>query len=250
MKKLIVGSLFASIACSAAFATISDDEIIASFPPIAQGVNISVEKREKLENTAFEKIVILLKKDDQEYRQIMFSDGKYLFPDIIDTAAKRSYASEFRAEQEKILMSAGYENLAKLLKTYPKNKIVSLGKDKKKPVKVIFTDPLCPYCKQEMKNIHERLKEANLRLIFAPIPSHGEEAVAKSLSIQKEARKAKKDSEIIAILEKYYADDSVPASNISTDEIEKEKMLIDSIFATGAIRGVPAIIDGKDIDVK
>lgn len=46
----------------------------------------------------------------------MFSDGKYLFPDIIDTAAKRSYASEFRAEQEKILMSAGYENLAKLLK--------------------------------------------------------------------------------------------------------------------------------------
>ena len=117
MKKLIVGSLFASIACSAAFAAISDDEIIASFPPIAQGVNISVEKREKLENTAFEKIVILLKKDDQEYRQIMFSDGKYLFPDIIDTAAKRSYASEFRAEQEKILMSAGYENLAKLLKT-------------------------------------------------------------------------------------------------------------------------------------
>lgn len=247
MKKIILGSLCAAFACNGALAKVSDEEIIALFPLSAQGINVSIQKREKLEDTAFEKITILLKSDKQELEQVMFSDGKYLFPDIIDTAAKRSYLQEFEAMQAEIRMKEGTAKLAGLLKTYPKDKIISLGNDDKKATLVIFTDPLCPYCKEEMKNIKNRLKEANLRLIFTPIPSHGEEAVAKSISIQREVKSAKNDEEIIKILEKYYADGSKPASGISAADISAEQKLINAVFDTGAIRGVPAIIEGQKL---
>jgi thiol:disulfide interchange protein DsbC len=102
----------------------------------------------------------------------------------------------------------------------------------------IITDPDCPYCRQEMKGLRERLKSADVRLIFAPV--HPEEAYIKSALIMKETKELKDEDKVIAVLEKYYD----PEVKVSPEQAKSvnTKSLHDNankIFASGAVRGVP-----------
>lgn len=244
MKKLI--ALSAIVAASLANAALSDAEVLSMFQNAKDsGVEVKVLNRAKLAGN-IERITIEFTKGDESQKQVIFSDGSYLFPDVIDVKNKISYAGKFDQEQEKIAMQAGYKKLAQLLKTLDTSKIISIGSDASKPTTYVFTDPLCPYCREALKHVEENLKETNLKVIFAPIPSHGDDAVAKSIAIQDEAKKAKSDADKIAIMKKYYAENA-KAPKVDDSKMKSEKALIEKIFQTGAIRGVPAFIDAKDL---
>lgn len=242
MKKTL--ALLSLAALSALNAKVSDEKILSLFS-LPGDVKSKIESRTLIEGTNYEQIVISFKTGEQDMRQVVFSDGKYIFPDVIDVEKGISHASIFtNAEQEKQKTSA-YKKLATLLKSYPKDKIITLGSGKKESL-YIFTDPLCPYCQEELAMIEERLKENDLKLIFTPIPSHGDDAIARSVIITKEVKNAKNDSDKINLLRKYYNKDN-KAPELSQNELKKEKELIMSVFETGAVRGVPAIIHESEL---
>lgn len=242
MKKSII--LASILLASSAFGKLSDEQILSMFD-LPKGIEGKVDERSQLEGVNFEQIIISIKSKNGEMRQVFFTDGKYLFPDVIDVEKKISYASDFeKAEQEK-RQFAGYKKLSELLKTYPQEKIMELG-DKNKELMYVFTDPLCPYCQEELKNIETTLKEYRLKLVFTPLTSHGEDAVARSLAIQEQMKSAKTDAEKIALLRKYY-DKANKAPEYKAEQIKAEQELVHSVFATGAIRGVPAFIEASNL---
>ena len=63
------------------------------------------------------------------------------------------------------------------------------------------------------------------------------------------AIKSKTDAEKIALLRKYY-DKANAAPEYKAEKIKKEQEIVHSIFATGAIRGVPAFIEASNLEIK
>ena len=106
----------------------------------------------------------------------------------------------------------------------------------------MVTDPDCPYCREHLKNVDAELKEANLKLIFAPI--HQKEAFIKEPFILNELAKLDTGDTKgkIKILEKYYRDITLDAGQLKTDYSQITKNT-DKIFQTGVIKGVPFIFE-------
>lgn len=238
-KSLFFLTAFLAVSANA---KLSDAEILGLFS-MPGGIETSIESREALEGTNYEKIIILAKGKNSTARQIFFSDGTFIFPDVIDPKNKISHAGIFNEKEEAQQRMKGYVKLAEVLKNYPKDKIIDLG-DKGKELMYVFTDPLCPYCKEALKELPTMLKEFALKLVFTPIPSHGEDAIARSLAIQKEMKTAKNDEQKLEILNKYY-DKNNAAPQVSAEAIRAEQKLIMSVFETGAIRGVPARVEAN-----
>ncbi len=241
---LIISSL---IAATSMFA-INDAEILDLFKAASnEGLQVKIESKSKLEGTNFDQIIVNITDGKQSQKQVLFTDGKYVFPDIIDVNKRVSYLGKFNDIQEKASMGEAYSKLAALIKNLDKSKIINLGNDPKKPTKYLFTDPDCPYCRIELDRIEKDLEESNLKVIMAPIPSHGEDAIKKSIAIYKEVKGVKDDAAKIKILRKYYAKDASAPTNITADQVKTEQANIMKYFETGAIRGVPAMIDESDL---
>lgn len=245
MKKQVI--FLSLLLAASANAKLSDNEILSLFQ-MPGGIETSIESREMLEGTNYEKIIILAKGKNSTARQIFFSDGTFIFPDVIDPKNKISHAGIFNEKQEAEQKMKGYVKLAEVLKNYPKDKIIEIG-DKGKEVMYVFTDPLCPYCKDGLKEFPALLKDYSLKLVFTPIPSHGEDAVVRSIAIQNEMKSAKNTEQKLAILDKYY-DKNNKAPEISPELLRAEQKLILSVFETGAIRGVPALVEASALNQK
>ena len=139
-----------------------------------------------------------------------------------------------RVEQEKV----AYE----IIKTIPQDRFIhinSFDKDNKF-ITYIVTDPECPYCRDEMSRIVKWLRNANVKIIFAPV--HGKSAYTKSAIMLKEAAKVDPNNqeEIIKILDKYYAVDA-NVSDSDASDAERLSVLEDAkkLFSKGVIKGVP-----------
>ncbi len=246
MKKAVL--MGAVLAVSSLWA-VSDAEVLKLFEQFkANGLEVKIASRAKLDDAPFEQIIVELSDGKRSQKTAIFADDKYIFSNIIEPKSGKSYLAEFDLANEKAQMSGAYKKLAGVLNALPKDKIIELSGDgdANKPVKYLFTDPLCPYCRLELENMEEILKQNRLKVVMAPITSHGTEAVKKSIKIEQEAKSAKTDAEKIAILRKYY-DPKAPEPQISLDEVRAARKIIDGIFDTGAIRGVPAYVSQSDL---
>lgn len=244
MKKIFIGSLLSS---SLLFGALSDAEILQVFEGGDEGLQYTIDSRKNLPNTNFEEIKIKMSDGQNSAYIALYSDGAYIFPDIIDIKNKISYLANFENAQAKIALENAAKNLGKLIKSMPKDSIISIGNDKNKETKYLFTDPDCPYCRQDLELIEAKLKSVNLKIILAPVSSHGIPAIKKSIAILNEAKNAKNDAAKIKILRKYFAPNAKEPKMIAQEEIDKFKAQVDKIFTTGAVRGVPALIDAKTL---
>lgn len=134
--------------------------------------------------------------------------------------------------------------LSKLFASLPKERFLFLPSSDKSVKKslIVVSDPDCPYCKQELGNIEERLKSANIKIIFAPV--HDDTAFIKSQLIMDEAKKLK-ESDVkgkVALLKKYFEKIELSEAQKKTD-ISKIKDNAAKIFGTGIITGVPFIFE-------
>ena len=98
-----------------------------------------------------------------------------------------------------------------------------------------------------LESIENKLEKSNLKVILAPVSSHGIPAIKKSIAILNEAKNAKDDATKIAILRKYFSINAKEPTGISDKKISEFKSQVDRIFANGAVRGVPTLIDAKDL---
>ncbi|ARR01757.1 MULTISPECIES: hypothetical protein [Campylobacter] len=244
MKKIVIASLLSS---GMLFGSLSDSEILEIFEGGNATIKYSIESRKNLPNTNYEEIKIKMSDGKNSAYTVLYSDGNYIFPDIIDVKNKISYLANFENEQAKIALENAAKSLGKLIKTMPKNSIISIGNDKNKETKYLFTDPDCPYCRQDLELIENKLKNSNLKIILSPVSSHGIAAIKKSIAILNETKNLNDDTSKIKILRSYFSSDAKIPQNISDKKVDEYKAQVDKIFDTGAVRGVPAIFNAKDL---
>ena len=129
MKKIFIGSLLSS---SLLFGALSDAEILQVFEGGDEGLQYTIDSRKNLPNTNFEEIKIKMSDGQNSTYIALYSDGAYIFPDIIDIKNKISYLANFENAQAKIALENAAKNLGKLIKSMPKDSIISIGNDKNK----------------------------------------------------------------------------------------------------------------------
>lgn len=141
-------------------------------------------------------------------------------------------------EQNKIAQ----QEVLKILKTIDDSRfltIQSFYKDNKKTIYII-SDPECPYCRKDMDKIVKWLRNAHVKILFAPV--HGKSAYTKSALMLQESKKFKPSNqdELIKILQKYYDEKKVVKDSDVTDK-QRDEILQNSklVFSKGIIKGVP-----------
>jgi len=211
------------------------------------GMEIKVVEKTELSNWSGVFFTIIESKTNgQRFPLFASKDGKSVigYSNLMITPSKEdetkigNMLNAAKEYNEKSKDGAIKELFAKL----DKDSFIALG-DPKKPSIIVVSDPECPYCRKELANINERLKEKSIKLVLAPV--HDKSAFVKSELIYKEAAKAKDDAAKIKILNKYFDEKAkVDAKDMSmaTPITDKNK---ETIFSSGLIRGVPFIFEEK-----
>lgn len=237
MKKVIlfVASFFAANLFAA-----TDAQIISHFKATIQIPNISVEivERHSVEGVAGMDFVTLNLSDGTRAQKLsIFTKDDLIFPDVISIKQGGSI-------KEMMEMAELQKKMSVLYKKEDKKNILSIGNDAKKETIVIFTDPECPYCRQELEGIEERLKTNNVKIIFTPV--HQRSSLEKSVLIYNEAAKAKNDAEKIKIMRKYYDENVKYDQKVSDAEVARIEELKSKYFGAG-VKGVPFIVREKEL---
>lgn len=237
MKKLIV--FVASFLASTLFAA-SDAEIINHFKSTISvpNITITVEGRQSVEGiTGMDFVTLNLTDGTRSQKLSIFTKDDLIFPDVISIKKGGSI-------KEMMEMAELQKKMSALYKKEDKKNIVSLGNDPKKETVVVFTDPECPYCRQELSKIEERLAINNVKLIFTPV--HERTSLEKAILIYNETAKAKSDADKIKILKKYFDENVTYEQKISDAEIARIEELKLKYFGAG-IKGVPFIVKEKEL---
>lgn len=213
---------------------------------IKELANIDVEVQFKQALTSFKGGYFVLgrTKRGEIFPVIVSEDGKY-FIGLSNVMSLNKEDSQIIRETINQASAAKMQEdkkaLTKLFKSFKESDFITLqGEGKNLPTKIIVTDPDCPYCRKELEKIEERLKSANVKLIFAPV--HEKEAFIKAQLLLNATKKMKNNAEKIAILRQYYQDVTLSQKEQKTD-ITQVRNTADKIFASGLIQGVPFIFD-------
>ncbi|TKX30570.1 bifunctional thiol oxidoreductase [Campylobacter estrildidarum] len=235
MKKL--GLIFA---CSASLFAASNSEISDFYSKSIKmqfpNATISVKDRQKVGNTGFESVIVTITVDGQKQDQILFTKDNIIVPDIIDLKTRTSYAQEYEMKK----FQEARENFTKNAKPVAQKEkmVITLG-DKSKPAIYVFSDPECPFCREQLAQVKDELKDYQINYILTPV--HGKSAFEKSALIYKEAKKAKNDEAKIAILKKYYDPNIKNYPKVSDAELKQIFSLYEKYRALG-LSATPTII--------
>ena len=167
------------------------------------------------------------------YSNLFFSDSEK------DNATIQDALKEIQNHNK----GAKDKKLSEIFSQIPEKHYINLqstGKNVSKTT-VVITDPECPYCRGELKNIEEKLKETNIKILLAPV--HARSAFIKSQIAMDRAANAKSDKERISILREVYAENyKIPekARDMKTPLIDEN---VEKVYSNGLIRGVPFIFE-------
>ena len=218
----------------------TDAQIVEHFKSTIQVPNITIEvvSRKAVEGIDGMDFVTLNLTDGARSQKLsIFTKDDLIFPDVISIKQGGSI-------KEMMEMADLQKKLSAIYKKEEKKNIISLGNDPKKDTLVIFTDPECPYCRQELAQIDQRLTTNNLKLIFTPV--HERSSLEKAAVIYNETAKAKTDAEKIKILKKYYDENVKFDQKVSDAEVAHIDELKAKYFGAG-IKGVPFIVKEKEL---
>ncbi|MDR1461130.1 MAG: hypothetical protein LBI78_05745 [Campylobacteraceae bacterium] len=245
MRKLLL-----CLALIGGFTVVSCDDIKKVLTDSAKSVFkedfeiVSVNKLKSIEGLS---VVIFKSKEGQAIPLYASNDGKSFLPVpnyyYFSNQEDFTLLSKIFEDVENINKQAVSKNVDALFASLPKEAFVLINsKEKTDNLLTIVTDPDCPYCRNELKGIKDRLKTSHIRMVFAPV--HDEKAFIKSALILEETKKLKPSDtdKIIAVFEKYYQDVDVSDNTIDTKFVHENA---DEIFKSGFIRAVPYLHEGK-----
>ncbi|MDR1285608.1 MAG: thioredoxin fold domain-containing protein [Campylobacteraceae bacterium] len=162
--------------------------------------------------------------------------GDFIFPEAVDV--KNNVSLRQKIDDELL-----FDDLAKVYKNETKNNIISLG-DNKKPALIILSDPECPYCRQELANIENRLKTNSVKIILTSFRELS--ALEKSALIYEETAKAKTDKQKIDVLKKYYDENALITQKVSENKIKNMDELRQKYLRLG-LESTPLIIEEEKL---
>lgn len=231
MKRI---SLVAALAATSLFAA-TDAQIINYFKAqVPENISVTITERQEVDGAkGYERVTTTLSDGTQSQVINVYVKDGLLFPDIIDLKTGKSSKQEFERVQAQKKIGAIYK------KEDAKN-IISIGNDKDKKTLVVFSDPECPYCRAELGQIENRLKEVNLKIILTPV--HERSSLEKSYLIYQEIAKAKDDSQKIAIMRKFFDENLTLDTKVSDEAVASMEELRRKYLMNG-VKGVPFIVE-------
>ncbi|PSM53256.1 protein disulfide isomerase, DsbG family [Campylobacter blaseri] len=229
MKKILLTS---ALSLSAVFAA-TDAEILSLYQGMPHEIKMKIVERVPVKDfDGVEMVIIEMSQGDMRRKEVIFSKGDFVIPDLLNLKTQESYKAKY-------LDSLLIEKLAELYSKEDKANIIKIGNDNSKPTLIMLSDTDCPYCRREVANINEILKENNLEIIMTSI--HGAKAHAKSVKVYEEMKNAKSDEEKIKVLNKWYAQDA-KSPEVSEADVKKMEALANKYFSAG-VQGVPYIVE-------
>lgn len=154
-----------------------------------------------------------------------------------DKKAISKQLKELEAHNENSQTIAAGE-LIKQLK--PEQYITLNSKAKKAKTVFIIADPNCGYCKEEFRNIDERLKKQNINIVMVGIL--GEDSLKKAASVMSKIKSSDSENTKIEALKEVFSNTFKAPKDIDTTTIKETS---DFLFKSGIIRGVPYIYEVK-----
>ncbi|QKF64234.1 hypothetical protein [Campylobacter corcagiensis] len=243
MKKVLLSfGLALMLFGSENFSTNFEQSIKDNFENVEKVEIITLDRLQGVENLNF----VIAKIDGNVISALATSNGKgfmalsdfYVLNNaddkkLIDERMKIAKANT-KAEQEKVVHE--------IIKTIPKSRFISIQSfnPDNKFTTYMVTDPECPYCRDEMDKMVKWLRNANVKIIFAPV--HGKSAYTKSALMLNESKDINSSDQkaMIKLISKYYDKNATVDDNAVTEE-ERDLVLDDAkkLFSKGVIKGVP-----------
>lgn len=225
--------------------TLTNDEIVYFYQDIlkdtAPNATIRVKKRERVLETDYEKVIMEIDVLGQKIDDLVFVNGPYLLPDIIDVPTKKSLKEGDLAQLNKAKSQVFEERALEALKD--EKRLVSLGKKGVNGQEIfVFSDPECPYCRRHLESVDEKFIENN-RIHFVFTTVHGKSAFEKVALIWKETQNKRSDKDKLKIIKKYY-ENGVNYKTPSDKEVKEAEKLLAKYTNLG-LKGVPFIIEVK-----
>lgn len=122
----------------------------------------------------------------------------------------------------------------------PEQFITLKSKAKNAKTTFIIADPNCGYCKEEFRNIDERLKTQNVNVVLVGIL--GEDSLKKSASVVSKIKSADSQNSKLNALKEVFSNSFKAPKSIDTTAVKETS---DFLFKSGVIRGVPYIYEDK-----
>lgn len=192
-----------------------------------------VEKIKANGDLEFDAYVFNFSVNGQTQKEILFVKDNFFFSDF----ASMETLSTSKEKTIKILEKETNTRIIEALRE-DKDFIVTLGSGNKEVF--IFTDPLCPFCKEHLEKIDDNyLKNHTLHFIFVSV--HGEAGFNRANLIYENIQNAQNDIEKLEIIKNYYKD-SINQEPLFAQKSSDLKILFDKYTNLG-INYVPYIIE-------
>lgn len=196
-----------------------------------------VRKIKAEKSLEFDAFVFDFTLNGEKQREILFIKDNFLFSDFVNL--ENLGASKEKAT--KILEQENNYNILQTLKNEDSNNLITIGSGSKEIY--IFSDPLCPFCREHLANIDENyLKNHKLNFLFISV--HGKAGFDRANLIYENMKEGLSDNEKLNLIKSYYED------NINQEPIFLEKTLeLQALFdkyTNMGIKYVPYIIEVKN----
>lgn len=166
------------------------------------------------------------------FNALFFSANKEQNEAIIESVL--SEVDAFNQSKKNSLLNALFESL-------PSERFVEIPSPKSGITKttIIVSSPDCPYCREELAKLDNRLLSSNVKMVIVPL--NGQESYVRAQILVNELQKANTTARKIEILKKIYAPNyQIPEKQkkIDTSFVAQNAEMV---FKSGLIRSVPYI---------
>lgn len=204
---------------------------------------ISVDKINSMPNSN----LIVLMEQNSNQKDIIISDnsGQNFFyvknAFLRDKNDKELYNQKVKLVEDKVK-----EEVLELLKTIPDDRFITINSFYKNNKKTLYmiTDPECPDCRKEIDKLTKYLRNANLKIIFAPV--HGKSSFTKAAIMLEKSKSMDSSNQqsYIELFNTYYDEKCVVTDDMASDK-QRQKVFFDAklIFSKGLIKGVPFMVE-------
>ncbi|RAX52232.1 hypothetical protein CCY99_07520 [Helicobacter sp. 16-1353] len=240
-KILLISALMLGVAFGATF-----DDNIKNLIEKQTGTKVKIVKNISLKDNKDLKL-ILVEIIDNAQRIPMFAtkDGSMIIglSNILFTSSKADEELILKATDEASAHNESSQKIAagNLIQTLKPEQYISLKSSAKNPkTYFIISDPNCGYCREELKNINDRLKTHNVNIVMVGIL--GEDSLKKAAYVMSKVNSQMSQKDKLNVLQEVFSSNFKAPKTIDTSAIQKTT---ESLFKTGVIQGVPFIYESK-----
>ena len=241
IKKILLAS---AVLSSSVFAASFEDNV-KNLIEKQTSAKVNIISSADLKDSKNLKMVVVEIADGSAQRVPMFatSDGNTIIglSNIFFTASKadEDVVSKISDEVMAYNENGQKEAAGKLIKALSPDQYITLKSNAKNPkTYFIVADPNCGYCREELRNVEDKLKTHNINMIIVGIL--GEDSQKKAAYLMDNIKSSMSESDKLKGIREGFSSNFKAQAKIDVSKVMKTT---ESLFKTGVIRGVPYIYE-------